>query len=33
MKKKIVGFMAVCLVILFVGQALAAPADPASNNP
>ena len=33
MNKKIVGFIAVCLVILFTVPVLAAPADPASNNP
>ena len=33
MNKKIVGFIAVCLVILFTVPVLAAPPDPASNNP
>ena len=33
MNKKIVGLLAVFLVILFTAPAFAAPADPASNNP
>ena len=33
MNKKIVGLLAVFLVILFTATAFAAPADPASNNP
>lgn len=33
MNKKIVGFIAVFLAILFTAPVLASPADPASNNP